>query len=136
MQSLLEPLRAIADPQERLAAIIARRGQVAELEEADRVEQFRVSGCVSRVWLRAGRSPEDRLRLEVAAEAVMVRGLVVLLCDLYDGLPMAELPREPVGLADRLGLENWVTPTRLAGLAAFESQIRREAGALRTMPGK
>lgn len=121
-QLLLDPLRAIPDPHERLTAITGRSTPVQILPAEERTETRRVSGCVSRVWL-AGAVQGGRLHLQVAAESVMVRSLVELLCEVYDQLPACEIQGTELDFAGRLDLRGLLSPTRLHGLEALQQRI-------------
>lgn len=113
----------IPDPQERLAAIIARKPAVPPVPEAERAEELLVPGCQSRVWLR-GRLEKGHCRFEMEAESVMVKGLVGLLCDFYDNAPASEIAAVEPELLEQMGIARNLTPTRLNGLAAVRNAIR------------
>lgn len=120
---LITRLRIIEDPQERLAAIMARGRKWPALAEAERTEGSRVQGCVSPVWL-AGAQEAGRCRFRAAAESPMVLGLVALLCELYDGETPAEIAAVEPHLFEELGLARQLSPTRLNGLANVRRAIR------------
>jgi len=121
-QLLLDPIRAIADPHERLMAITTRPSTIEPLMEAHRTEAQRVPGCVSRVWL-AGQVENNHLHLQVAADSVMVRGLVQLLCEIYDRLTASEIQGTDLDFVARLGLSGQLSPTRINGLQALQKRI-------------
>ena len=123
---LLTALSSIPDRQERLTAIVERgkRGIPYPLEQ--KTPAHRVAGCVSRVWL-SSRLVANRLTFQADAEAAVVRGLVRLLCELYDGaLPADVVATEPTLLQD-LDLLRDLSPTRKNGLNAVRSRIREIA---------
>jgi cysteine desulfuration protein SufE len=122
-QQLIAKWRLIEDPQERLAAIVARAKKWPSPAAEDRTDATQVPGCVSRVWL-VGDLENGRCRFRMDADSPLVKGLVALLCELYDG----ELPEEIVNvkpdLLDALGLTRQLSPTRLNGLASVRRAIR------------
>lgn len=121
-QQIIDDLLIIEDVHERLNAVVLRAASGA-LHESHRVDSCRVPGCVSRVWL-APEMREGRCYFPCDAESPMVKGLVALLCSVYDGGEPAEvIATEPV-LWERLGLAKMLTPTRLNGLAAVRSAIK------------
>lgn len=123
---LIARLRIIEDPQERLAAIVARGRKCPVLAEAERTDASRVQGCVSPVWL-AGSLDAGRCRFRTAAESPLVLGLVALMCELYEGEPPAEVAAVEPALFDELGLSRQLSPTRLNGLANVRRVIREFA---------
>ena len=126
-QSLLEGLALIDDPQERLAAVVDRARRVPPLPAAQRTDAHRVPGCVSAVWL-VPELREGRCHFRSDADSPLVRGLVLLLCDYFDGGTPAEIAATDVDLLDALGLAGNLSPTRRNGLAAVRAAIRRFAG--------
>jgi sulfur transfer protein SufE len=72
------------------------------------------------VWL-VGRLEQGRCRFELDAESVLVRGLALLLCDVYDGLTPAEILPYSTEVLEALQLRAQLSPTRQNGL----DQVRR-----------
>jgi cysteine desulfuration protein SufE len=125
-QALIDRYLLIPDPHERLSAVIARKPALAPLADSERIDANRVRGCMSRVWL--GFSLEKgRCRLRVGADSPMVRGLVSLLCELYDSGAPEEVASVEPRIFDALGISKNLTPTRLNGLASVRSAIRERA---------
>ena len=120
---LTEDFAIIEDRQERLAAVVDHARRRPPLPAAEKNDAQRVPGCVSSVWL-LGSVTDDRLHLRYDAESPLVKGLVGLLVELYDGAPPAEvISTEPTILADR-GLLRDLAPTRQNGLTAVRARIK------------
>ena len=125
---LVAKLSIIEDPQERLAALMSRAKKWPAPPAEHLTDANRVQGCQSRVWV-TGELTEGVLRLRMECDAPMVKGLVALLCEVYDGATPADaLAVEPT-IFDELGFTRMVTPTRLNGLAAVRARIREMAAA-------
>ena len=58
----------------------------------------------------------------------MVRGLVTMLCGIYDGATPEEVVREEPAVLDELGILRNLTPTRQNGLAAVWRVMVKFAG--------
>lgn len=129
-QSLLEGLALIDDPQERLAVAVDRSRRTPSLPAAQRTPEHRVPGCVSAVWLVATLH-EGRCRFRADADSPLVRGLVLLLCDYFDGGSPAEIAAGDADPLDALDLTRNLSPTRRNGLAAVRAAIRRFAESAR-----
>jgi cysteine desulfuration protein SufE len=115
-------LGPIDDPQERLTVAIGWKFAMAPLRPDERTEDRLVRGCVSRVWL-AAEMEEGRCRFRVDADSPLVRGLVAMLCGIYDGATPAEvIEEEPVVLTE-LGILKNLSPTRQNGLAAVRGAL-------------
>ena len=110
-------LGPIDDPHERLTVAIGWISTMAPLRPEERTDDRLVRGCVSRVWL-AAEMEEGRCRFRVDADSPMVRGLVTMLCGIYDGATPAEVIGEDPAVFDELGILRNLTPTRQNGLAS------------------
>ena len=122
-QLLIQRLQIIEDPQERLAAIVSRGKKWPAPAEEQRTDAHRVAGCVSRVWL-VGHVENARCHFQMDADSPLVKGLVALLCELYDGATAAEIVSVEPEIFRELGLERQLSPTRLNGLAGVRHAIR------------
>ncbi len=121
-QSLIDDLNIIHDPHERLNAVVMR-GYALKLDEAQKTEENLVPGCVSRVWLH-GELVNGRTRYICDAESPMVKGLAMLLCELYtDADPVEAAAVEP-RIWEACGFTKMLSPTRLNGLANMRLKIR------------
>ncbi|MBA3850038.1 MAG: Fe-S metabolism protein SufE [Opitutus sp.] len=120
---MIDELLLIDDAQERLAFIVDRATRRPPLPEAQRTAAHRVRGCVSAAWV----SPElrdGRCRFTGDADSPLVRGLVVLLCDLHSGATPGEIAATGAGVLEELGLARLLSPTRLNGLRSVRAAIR------------
>lgn len=118
---LIEDLAVLPSPTERLTVIMDQARQVA-LPETSRLEEHRVEGCVSMVWVL----PEWRdgcCFYQSDADSHLVRGLVHLLCELYSGHAPESIIGTKFELIERLGLDRQLSPTRLQGLQAVHARI-------------
>lgn len=122
-QQMIDDLALIEDPQERLSAVVDRAKSRAPLTEADRTEANRVRGCVSLAWI-AAEMRDSQCHFRCDADSPLVRGLLVLLCDLYSGATAAEVAATEPVLLEKLGLAQNLSPTRLNGLRSVRAKIR------------
>lgn len=125
-QRLIDDLLFIPDVQERLSVIVSRAK--SSLPDTDKVEAHLVRGCVSRVWL-VPELREGRCHFRYDADSPMVKGLIGVLCEVYEGGLASEVSAEEPVLWERLGLSKNLSPTRLNGLAAVRAAIRQFAAA-------
>lgn len=121
-QELVSDLKIIEDVQERLSAVVSRAVK-RRLPEEQRIDENLVKGCVSRVWLTHWME-DGRCRFESDADSPMVKGLVALLCDVYDGGTPAEIIATEPDLWTPLGFHKLLSPTRVNGLAAVRARIK------------
>jgi cysteine desulfuration protein SufE len=122
-QRLIARYKTIEDAQERLSAIVARGKKAPALSEDQCTDANRVHGCSSRVWL-VGRVEHGRCHFQMDADSPVVKGLVALLCELYDGATAAEVECIEPEVISALGMERQLSPTRLNGLASVRATMR------------
>ena len=128
LDRLAADLGAFEDPQERLAFVVDRVRRVLPLPAAERIDAHRVPGCVSVVWL-TGRDEAGRWIFRADADSPVVRGLLLLLCEVYTGAETAAIAacaRDPLA---ELGLLRDLSPTRRNGLTSARERIRNLAAA-------
>lgn len=125
-QHLIDDYGVIPDPQERLALVVDRARRRPPLSAAERSEANRVKGCVSLAWL-ASELRGGRCHFRGDADSPLVRGLVMLLCDLYSEATPAEVAATEPALLEQLGLDRNLSPTRLNGLRSVRAKIREFA---------
>jgi cysteine desulfuration protein SufE len=125
-QRLIAKYAIIEDAQERLGAIVSRGKKWPVLANEERTEVHRVKGCVSQVWI-AGEWEGDRCRFRMDGDSPLVKGLVAMHCELYDGESAEEIVATEPAWVEALGLEGRISPTRLNGLASVREAIREFA---------
>lgn len=119
---LREDLEIIEDAQERLAAIVDRARRRPLFPAAAKTDAHRVNGCISAVFV-TGELRDGTLHFQFDADSPLVKGLVALLVDLYEGGTPADIVATEATLLDDLGITRDLTPTRRNGLAAVRKHI-------------
>lgn len=126
---LVEKFGHIPDSQERLSVVVdwARRRPKppAELRTANN----RVMGCASPVWINAELNGE-MMKLSGDAESPIVKGLVALLCEVYDDASPSDALSIDTEIFEKLGLVRDLSTTRRNGLAAARARVRELAAEL------
>ena len=125
---IIARLSLIEDSHERLAALMSRAKKIPAPNAAQLTEENRVQGCQSRVWL-TGECSDGACRWRMDSEAPMVKGLVGLLCELYEGATSDDVIAFEPTLIEDLGIARMISGTRLAGLAAVRMRMRQLATA-------
>jgi cysteine desulfuration protein SufE len=128
LAALIEDLSILDDPQERLMFLVERAKRVPPLPASARVEENRVLGCVSIVWL-AAEMREGLCYFRGDAESPVVRALVVLLCDFFSGFAPSAIGASEVDPLEALDVTRNLSPTRRNGLTAARNTIRAFAQA-------
>ncbi|WP_370283312.1 SufE family protein [Pseudooceanicola sp.] len=117
------------DWEDRYRHVIDMGKAMDPLDDALRTPATKVEGCASQVWLHPV-VEDGRFRFDGDSDALIVRGLIAVLRALYNGLPVAEVPKVDAGgeLA-RLSLQDHLSAQRSNGLRAMIGRIRETAAA-------
>lgn len=123
-QAIVEMFSSLEGWEPKYKKIIEMGKGLKGLQEEDKVEDLKVRGCQSQVWLKASLSDEGKIHFEADSDALIVKGLVALLLHLYsDLLPEDILKTEPE-FVKGLGLDGALSPSRTNGLFAMIKQIK------------
>jgi len=114
---------AIGDWESRYREIIQLGKRLPPMPHELQTEENKVKGCQSQVWL-SPRLEDGALHFWADSDAAIVRGLVALLVEVYNGHSPAEILASDPCFVDRLGLMEHLSQTRSNGLSAMLKQIK------------
>ncbi len=125
-QQRLAELLQIGDPQQRLARVVHGAQKLSPIEPDLRIEANRVEGCLVRVWFvpewRAG-----KCFFRCDSDAVSLKAIGGLLCELYSGYAPEEIVATQSGLLKHLGILHQLAENRRRTIARIEEKIRHFA---------
>lgn len=126
IERLMDAFELLTDWQERYDYISELGAKLPPMPEAEKTDQTRVHGCISKVWI-TGRASGDPLVMEYRAdgEGPIIRGLVALLVMLFQGRTREEvLDLDAEGVIEKLGLDENLSPNRHIGMYAMVEKIK------------
>lgn len=126
VQALIRDFSRIPDWEDRYRKIIEIGKQLPGLPDSKKTEESKIKGCQSQVWLHASLEG-DRVILDADSDAVLVRGLVALLLQVYSGGTPTEILNESPDFLKDLGFDGNLSPSRANGLLSMVKQIRNFA---------
>ena len=94
--------------------------------EEKKTEDRLIKGCQSRVWLDA-EERDGRLYFTADSDAIITRGIIALLIDVYSGRTREEIAGDDFGFVAEIGLKENLSPTRANGLVSMIDTIKRLA---------
>jgi cysteine desulfuration protein SufE len=132
MAALVDEFNAYPEWEARYRRIIALGRALPAMDEALKTEENRVRGCASTVWLHAAAVPDaaggaPRIAFQADSDAILVRGLVALLLQVYNHRTAREILGAPPDFLEDLGLNVNLSQNRANGLTAMASRIREYA---------
>lgn len=133
IEAIAQDFELLDDWEDKIQHTIELGRALPALDEADRVDANKVSGCASQVWLasRLDEGPNGPvMTFRGDSDALIVRGLVALALAFYSGrAPAAIVAADAMEFFKRLGLADHLTQQRANGLRAMIARIRAEAAA-------
>ena len=128
---LIENFDLFDDWEERYAYLIDLGKKLEPMEEASKIKDNLVPGCLSKVWLTCEAQGGDgarTLHFSADSDAFIVKGLIAILLLIYEGkTPDQVLALDCGDLFQELGLGSHVTMNRRNGFYSMLGVIRRFA---------
>ena len=120
---IIEDFALFDDWESKYEYIIDVGKQLPALPDQHKVEENRIKGCQSNVWLHT-HLDADKLHFEGDSDAVIVRGLVGLLIRVLSGQPPAEIAKADLYFIDKIGMTRHLAATRSNGLLSMVKQMK------------
>lgn len=115
-----------SDWSERYQYLIDLGRKLPDLPDEWKVEENRLQGCQSMVWIVA-EGDASRLDFHAISDSAIVSGLVYLALRVYSGRSAAEIVATDADYIADIGLAKHLSPTRSNGLASLLAFIRGHA---------
>lgn len=119
-------LARLRDPQSRFAWLVERMRERPHLPDAFRLDDYRVSGCLVRLWF-VPEFREGRCWFRTDSDAVTLRAITGFWCDIASGATPAELRDWNPQFLERLGVLRQLAENRQATVLRVGGQIREFA---------
>lgn len=133
MQQTLDDVREtfafLDDWTEKYRYLIELGAELPPMPEELKVDEHKVKGCMSQVWL-VGSSDEGKLRFLADSDAHIVRGLVALVLMIFGGkTPEEARDLDAKAVLAELELDKHLSPGRSNGLHSMIGRIQSIAAA-------
>ena len=118
---------SLPDWESRYQKLIAMGRALPSLPEAAHVDDNKVKGCQSQVWLtaRLERTAEASvIHFEADSDDLLVKGLIALVLAIYNDQPPAAILSTEPEVLNQIGLTEHLSMQRNNGLAAVIKQIK------------
>jgi cysteine desulfuration protein SufE len=123
---VIEEFAFFDDWMDRYQYLIDLGRRLPALTDAELVDENKIKGCQSQVWLTATQQ-DGRLKFRATSDAAIVSGLIAVLLRIYSDRRPDDILNTPPDFISALNLEQHLSPTRSNGLAAMLTAIRRFA---------
>lgn len=123
---IVETFGLLEDWTDRYQYIIDLGRQAPPFPEAWKIEDYRLKGCQSQVWIVTTLN-DGIMDIQATSDSAIVAGLIALLVRVYSGRKPADILSTPPDFIRQIQLEDHLSPTRSNGLSAMVQQIRQRA---------
>ena len=109
--------------EEKYEHIIELGKSLPELNESLKTDAALIRGCQSKVWMHC-EYKNKKLYFYADSDALIAKGLVALIINLYSGLSAEDVLDENVDFLKQIGLQEHLSMTRSNGLNMMLEKIR------------
>jgi cysteine desulfuration protein SufE len=121
-----EDLRML-EGHDRLQYLVDKAREVEPLSEEAKIEQNRIHGCASKLWIIGGADSENKMRYQADGDAFITKGTAKLVTDIVNGCHNSEVANLTVEHFEPLGIKELLTLQRQNGLGELINRIIRIA---------
>lgn len=133
---IIQVFAKIENWDDRYKKIIEMGKNLEVMPENLKSEENKVKGCQSQVWLASELTPEKKVHFRADSDALIVKGLVALVLQVYSDATPEEILTTPPEFIEKIGLKNNLSPSRSNGLVAMIKQIQYYATAYKYLLSK
>ena len=123
---LIEDFSLFEDWADKYEYIIELGKSLPALDEQYKIEDNRIHGCQSRVWLHADHK-DGKIFFDADSDAFITKGIIGLLLKVLSGHSPKEILDADLYFIPQTGLQSHLSPTRANGLASMVKQLKAYA---------
>ena len=128
-EQIIEDFEFFDDWEQRYQYLIDLGKSIPVMDDSQKSDDMLVQGCQSKVWLKH-QFNEGKLFFQVDSDALIVKGLLVIVMAAFNGKTPAEILEFDVErYFKKLDLERHITPNRGNGLRSIVATIQQIANA-------
>ena len=129
-KKLREEFSEFEDGFERYAYLVEISGLLPPMPAALHIPENLVRGCQSQVWLHAW-CEDKRFYFSGDSDTLIIKGVLLLLQDLVNGIPLEEAATLEIDVLGDAGLTAEFSDTRQKGIGAAVEKLREAAKVLK-----
>ncbi len=109
--------------EERYEFLIELGKSLKSLPDEKKSDDKIIKGCQSTVWLDA-KMEDNQLVFEADSDAILPKGLAALLVRIYSNQKPVDILNSSTDFIEKIGLQEFLSPTRANGLLAMIKQFK------------
>ena len=122
-QELIDDFTFLSDWEQKYEYIIDLGKELKGLPEEKKKEDILIKGCQSQVWLDA-ELRDGKIFFLADSDGILAKGIISLLVGVYSGHTAEEILDSDFDFISKIGLQEFLSPSRANGLASMIKQIK------------
>ena len=122
-QELIDDFAFLSDWEQKYEYIIDLGKELKGLPEEKKNEDILIKGCQSQVWLDA-ELRDGKIFFLADSDGILPKGIISLLVGVYSGHTAKEILAADFDFISKIGLQEFLSPSRANGLASMIKQIK------------
>ena len=122
-QKLIDDFAFLSDWEQKYEYIIDLGKELKGLPEEKKKEDILIKGCQSQVWLDA-ELRDGKIFFFADSDGILPKGIISLLVGVYSGHTAEEILAADFDFISKIGLQEFLSPSRANGLASMIKQIK------------
>lgn len=122
-QELIDDFVFLSDWEQKYEYIIDLGKELKGLPEEKKKEDILIKGCQSQVWLDA-ELRDGKIFFLADSDGILPKGIISLLVGVYSGHTAEEILAADFDFISKIGLQEFLSPSRANGLASMIKQIK------------
>ncbi len=100
------------------------------IDEKYKQPEYTIKGCQSQVWLHADYH-DGIVNFTADSDAIITKGIIALLVKVFSGTSPDDILNADMDFIDKIGLKDFLSPTRSNGLMSMVKQMKMYAYAFK-----
>ena len=122
-QKLIDDFAFLSDWEQKYEYIIDLGKELKGLPEEKKKEDILIKGCQSQVWMDA-ELHDGKIFFLADSDGILPKGIISLLVGVYSGHTAEEILAADFDFISKIGLQEFLSPSRANGLASMIKQIK------------
>ena len=123
VEQFKKTLSLFPNPQEKYQYLIEQAKLNEDFPTELRIDEFKVNGCQSQVWL-VPEEREEKLHFSSDSDALIAKGLVTLIASIYSDESAQDIASSEIDLMDEFELGVILSPARRNGAFSMLKTIK------------
>lgn len=122
-EELTQDFEFLSDWEQKYEFLIDLGKSLSPMPEDRKKEENLIKGCQSQVWLDAD-FREGKIYFLADSDGILPKGIIALLVDIFSGHTPQEILDSDLDFLSKIGLKEFLSPSRANGLSAMTRQIK------------